>query len=250
MSELPSVPELAARLGANAKTIRAWMRAQKWRSAVEHGQPWTLTTDQVAILTARYGWSSSALPLDDSGQDTAQPEELPTPAPDPLTPLATLTVADLLNSYASVLAELRTRNLIRTNNAPIGDLAEYCAATVYDGVLAPNSEKAFDLTASDGRRVQVKVRQTQPGGTKSAIFSPIRSFGFDVCVFVVIDAETNRVIAAREWSANEVREHGSFRKHTNGTIVTMPRVLSTPAPGVDRVTDFSAAWLAMLSQTR
>lgn len=247
MSELPSVPELATALGTDAKTIRAWMRAQGWRSAVEHRQTWALTSDQVAILTARY---SSRSPINDSGQVAAPSEACPQADPDPYTPMSALSVGDLLASYTNVLAELRTRNLIRTNNAPIGDLAEYCAATVYDGLLAPNSEKAFDLTASDGRRVQVKVRQMRPGGARSVVFSPIRSFGFDVSVFLVIDAATNRVSAAREWSAEEVQEHGSFKKHTNGTTVTVSQVLSKAARGIDRSSDFAAAWLKLLDQKR
>lgn len=250
MSELPSVPELATALGADAKIIRAWMRAQGWRSGVEHGQTWTLTSDQVAILTARYGRSNSRLPLDDAGHDANPSDDSPKADSDPYTPLAALSVGDLLASYADVLTELRTRNLIRTNNAPIGDLAEYCAATVYDGLLAPNSEKAFDLTAHDGRRVQVKVRQMRPGGASSAAFSPIRSFGFDVAVFIVIDAATNRVTAAREWSAEEVQEHGSFKKHTNGTTVTVSQVLSRAARGIDRSAEFASGWSALLAQTR
>lgn len=247
MSELPSVPELAASLGVNPKTVRAWMRSQGWRSAVEHGQPWSLTSEQVAILTARYGRGNSGLPLDKPGRDGAPPEDLPTPKADPLTPLTGLSVGDLLATYANVLSELHTRNLIRTNNAPIGDLAEYCAATVYDGLLAPNSEKGFDLTTHDNHRVQVKVRQIRPGGSKSAVFSPMRSFGFDICVFIVIDSATNRVVAAREWNADEVQEHGSFKKHTNGTSVTLSQVLSKNARGVDRSADFAAAWLGLMA---
>lgn len=225
------------------------MRGQGWRSAVEHGQPWILTSEQVAILTAKYGRQGSSAPVHSVGNGTL-PDSLSEPVSDPRTPLADLNVRDLLSTYADVLAELRERNLVRTNNAPIGDLAEYCAATVYDGLLAPNSEKSFDLTASDGSRVQVKVRQLRPGGSRSAVFSPIRSFEFDTSVFLVIDTVTNEVIAAREWSADEVRQHGSFKAHTNGTTVTVSQVLAKTARGRDRTEDFAIAWDALLTQTR
>jgi hypothetical protein len=44
--------------------------------------------------------------------------------------LAEIMVGQLLVRYADILAELRHRGLGRTNNAPIGDLAQYCAAAV------------------------------------------------------------------------------------------------------------------------
>jgi hypothetical protein len=251
MSDLPSVPQLASTLQVDAKTMRSWMRAQGWRSAVEHGQPWSLTAEQVAILAAKYGpMEAPAASSNGADDEVASSEDAPTSGSDLRTPLAALTVGELLATYADVLAELRERNLIRTHNAPIGDLAEFCAATVYDGLFAPNSEKSFDLTAADGRRVQVKVRQMRPGSPRSALFSPIRSFGFDVSVFIVIDTFTNQVAAAREWSADEVREHGSFKKHTNGTTVTLSQVLAKTARGIDRTADFANAWQALLAQTR
>lgn len=49
--------------------------------------------------------------------------------------LAEITVGQLLIRYAETLAGLRHRRLVRTNNAPTGDLAEYCAAIVYDGLV-------------------------------------------------------------------------------------------------------------------
>ena len=247
MTDVPSLPELAQALGSDAKVMRAWMRSQGWRSGVDHGRPWSLTADQVAILTAKYDRRGTGR----SGLDDAVSEKkrvLETES-DSRTPLTALTVRDLLSTYADVLAELRERNLVRTNNAPIGDLAEYCAAMVYDGLLAPNSEKSFDLTASDGRLVQVKVRQLRPNAP-SALFSPLRSFGFDVAVFIVVDSTTNQVMAAREWTAEEVQQHGSFKAHTNGTTVPVSRVLTEAARGVDLTASFAAAWDALLARTR
>lgn len=253
MSEHPSVPELAAQIGADPKRVRAWMRTQGWRHPTEAGQPWALTGEQVAILTARFSRNTAG---SSAGSIAVEPPT--TPAPGDLddtrgedeTPLARLSVGELLDTYTDVLAELRTRHLVRTNNAPIGDLAEFCAAMVYDGLLAPNSEKSYDLAAADGRKVQVKVRLVRPGMASGAVFSPIRSFDFDLCAFLVIDNATGQVVAAREWTPEEVREHGSFKQHTNGTVVTVSQVRSSKARGRDRTEDFNAAWRDLLSQTR
>jgi hypothetical protein len=43
----------------------------------------------------------------------------------------------MLTVYTSMFVEFRRRGLIRTNNAPIGNLAEYASALYYDGQLAP-----------------------------------------------------------------------------------------------------------------
>ncbi|QNE45427.1 hypothetical protein F1C15_15765 (plasmid) [Frigoribacterium sp. NBH87] len=249
MSEHLSVPELAAQIGADPKRVREWMRTQGWRHPTEAGQPWALTGEQVAVLAARFSRNpAGAIAMEPSV--TPETNDLDDVAEEDETPLAHLTVGELLDTYTDVLAELRTRHLVRTNNAPIGDLAEFCAAMVYDGLLAPNSEKSYDLAAADGRKVQVKVRLVRPGMASGAVFSPIRSFDFDLCAFLVIDNEVGQVIAAREWTPEEVREHGSFKQHTNGTVVTVSQLRSSKARGVDRTADFNTAWQELLSQTR
>jgi hypothetical protein len=256
MSDKRSVPELATQIGADQKEMRRWMREQGWRHPIEKGQPWSLTGEQIALLTARFGKTRPIHSTEhlDGTESTSPPflasEDIAGATEPDETPLARLSVGELLDTYSQVLAELRTRNLVRTNNAPIGDLAEYCAAMVYDGLLAPNSEKSYDLISAEGRKVQVKVRLVRPGMASGAVFSPVRSFDFDICVFIVIDNEVGRVIAAREWTAVEVSEHGSYKKHTNGTVVTVSQVRSSKARGLDRTADFDAAWGAMLSQTR
>lgn len=154
------------------------------------------------------------------------------------------TVGQLLGTYTSILEELRRRGLVRTNNAPVGDLAEYAASIVYRGTLAPNSEKSYDLTASDGRLIQVKVRNIRPETIPSAVFSVIRSFGFDACIFVLIDPVNQQVHGAFEWTAAEVRKFGVHREHTNGIAV---RVGQARQHGIDLTEQFDEVWREMLA---
>jgi hypothetical protein len=223
-----SVRELARELGVAPKKIRAWMRRQNWRSAVEHGQTWIISPEQASRIRDRFGDA---------------PEELAGSTVDDPNPEAT--VGELLTAYRGILGSLRTRGLVRTNNAPIGDLAEYCAAVVYDGLLAPNSEKSYDLVAEDGRRVQVKVRVIRHDTRPSSSFSVLRSFDFDACLFLLIGEEENDVIAARELSVDEVQQLGRHRDHTNGTALRVGRLKSTDL-GVDRTSEFRAAWQELL----
>ena len=72
--------------------------------------------------------------------------------------LEDLPTIDLMRLHRASLYELHRRGIIRTLNAPQGDWAELLVATAYNGRLASNSEKSFDIVADDGRRLQVKAR--------------------------------------------------------------------------------------------
>lgn len=229
--------ELAVELKVDPKTIRAWMRRQNWRHPVEAGSAWNLSTEQADLVRQHF-----------SGGDKV-PFIHPAAWPGS-NDLAAVTVGQLLEQYAGILAELRLRGLVRTNNAPIGDLAEYCAAIVYDGLLAPNSEKSYDLVAHDGRKVQVKVRMIRSDTSPSAVFSPIRSFGFDAGVFLLIDGDRGDVLIARELTADEILAVGKHRAHTNGVVVRVGQVRSAATPGIDLTDAFRVAWEELIQQVR
>ncbi|RXZ72785.1 DUF6998 domain-containing protein [Agromyces albus] len=154
-----------------------------------------------------------------------------------------MTVGQLLTLYADILTELRRRGLVRTKNAPLGDLAEYAAALAYGGLLAKNSEKSYDLTAADGRRIQVKARSVDRNASPSQTFSPIRTLGFDVTVFIIVDADTNSVKSAFEWSPTEVGTLGRWSEHTKGHVV---RIGQIRAAGTDVTEMMQGAWAQLL----
>jgi hypothetical protein len=227
-----SVREIAADLGVSPKAMRAWMRRQGWRSVVEHGQTWVISPEQEAALRDRFSGSETV----ESQLDIAEGD--PNPG---------VSVGELLDAYRGILGSLRVRGLVRTNNAPIGDLAEYAAAVVYDGLLAPNSEKSYDLVAEDGRRIQAKVRVIRSDTRKSSVFSPIRSFDFDACVFLLIDDEADEVLVARELSVADVQLLGRHRTHTNGTVVRTGQLASSSL-GVDLTEQFRVVWRELLGK--
>jgi len=72
--------------------------------------------------------------------------------------LSALSESGLFALYRAILRELKSRGVIRTENAPMGDYAEYLVAAALGGQLAPNSEKAWDVLGSDGEKLQVKAR--------------------------------------------------------------------------------------------
>ncbi len=154
--------------------------------------------------------------------------------------LTSLSVAELLRLYASTLDQLLERGVVRTRNAPAGDLAERLAAIVYGGALAPNSHKSADVLLDDGRTVQVKSRVV---GTESkgGNYSFIRSWDFDLAVFVLFDVATYGVIQAIEVSSDEARAASSFSNHVGADRLRLSENLLAMSTARDLTGDFAAA---------
>jgi hypothetical protein len=158
-----------------------------------------------------------------------------------------LTAHELLRQYAGILRELRDRGVIRTLNAPAGDLAETLTAAAYSGHLAPNSEKSWDVTAGDGRRLQVKSRVIAASALSSPIqFSVFRSWGFDAAIFVVFAAETYEVLAAYEVPASSVQQRANVSAWVGGHRLTLSLVGLAALPACVDVTSSLQAALETL----
>ena len=112
-------------------------------------------------------------------------------APRDVPDLSTFSESGLFSLYRAILGELKSRGVIRTENAPVGDYAEYLVATALGGQLAPNSEKAWDVLGNDGEKLQVKARVVaDPAEPGQLQLSPFRSFGFDSAVIVLLRPPT------------------------------------------------------------
>ena len=131
-----------------------------------------------------------------------------------------LTNAELLALSGGALAELRERDVVRTANAPAGDLAERLVADAMGGELAPNSQKSWDVlvraTVADtpAQRVQVKARVvTDPANAGQRQVSAFRSWDCESVMFVLFDP-MYRVRSAALVPAELVREHATHVEFT------------------------------------
>ncbi|MBS2033272.1 MAG: hypothetical protein JST54_35690 [Deltaproteobacteria bacterium] len=108
---------------------------------------------------------------------------------------------------------------MRTNDAPLGQWAEWLARRVLGGTLERNSSKSHDLVTPKGRRVQVKARLVRDlKRREDRQLSVFRSFEFDECLVLLFDPEYSVRRAAVLPSAL-VQEHAKFRKHVNGAVL-------------------------------
>jgi hypothetical protein len=152
--------------------------------------------------------------------------------------LSTFSESALFSLYRAILSELKHRGVIRTENAPVGDYAEYLVATALGGLLAPNSEKSWDVLANDGERLQVKARVvSDPAESGQLQLSPFRSFGFDSAVIVLLSATDYAVSRASKVPRYLVESSATYRRHVNGNVLfARPEIMSHPD-----ATDLTAA---------
>lgn len=141
---------------------------------------------------------------------------LPAALPD----LSTLSELGLFSLYRAILRELKSRNVIRTENAPVGDYAEYLVAAALGGRLARNSEKSWDVLCGKGERVQVKARVvTVPATPGQLQLSPFRSFDFDAAVIVLLSDTDYAVSRASKVPRHVVESFATYREHVNGKVL-------------------------------
>lgn len=148
------------------------------------------------------------------------------------------TVAGLLSGYARILAELRDRGVVRSNNAPAGDYAEWLCASALDATLVENfSVKSYDLTLSDGRRIQVKARVvSDPPKPDQLQTSPFRSWEFDLAALVLLRDSDYKVVRGMLVPMDVVRSQATYRRHVNGSIAMMRPELLDHEDAID-ITD-------------
>lgn len=131
-------------------------------------------------------------------------------------------VQELLAGYARILAELRRRRVLRSNNAPAGDYAEWLVARALGGVLDPNSTKSTDVKLPSGERVQVKARVvSRPPEPSQLQTSAFRSWDVEWVALVQFGESDYRVERAVLLPAPVAKMNATFSRHVNGDILHM-----------------------------
>jgi hypothetical protein len=137
--------------------------------------------------------------------------------------LEKLSIRDLLALWAGAIRELRRREVVRTFNNPIGDIAEELVAAHYGGERGSFSQKTWDVRIGE-ELLQVKALRLTGVATRRNL-SPIRSDdGYDAVV-VVIFTEDLRVKEALRIPREVVNDLFERRPHVNGRVITLTRRL-------------------------
>jgi hypothetical protein len=136
------------------------------------------------------------------------------------------------------MGELRVRDIIRTNNNPVGDIAEAIVAKHYDAERGSFSQAGWDVKTPDGERIQVKAIRLTPT-TKRRNLSPIRDNAYDSVVVVLLD-ENFQVVEGLKLSRETVEELFAHREYVNGRVITVTKALRAD-PRVEKIDLWEAA---------
>ena len=144
-------------------------------------------------------------------------------------------VTNLLGFHVLILQELKDRGVLRSENNPTGDLAEYLFCETYGWKRAPNSERGFDALGIDRKRYQIKGRRLA-GSNPSRQLSAIRGLdGFDILAAVLFN-ELYSVMRAALIPVDVVRRRATYVAHTNSHRFMLQDVV-WDEPGVVDVTE-------------
>jgi hypothetical protein len=149
-----------------------------------------------------------------------------------MTDLHILKIPELLGLHSEVLAELRQRKVIRSNNNPTGDYAEWLVSEKLGLKLAQKSQMGFDaIDETTNLRYQIKGRRVTPDN-KSAQLGTIRNLeanDFDFLVAVIFDLDW-QVVRAAKIPHECVADLAIFKSHVNGHIMHLrPSIFDNPS---------------------
>lgn len=147
----------------------------------------------------------------------------------------------LLKDWASIMVELRERDVIRTSNNPIADIAEALVHEQFGGERGPFNQPGWDVRTPSGERLQVKAMRRLPTGKRRNL-SPIRDQNYDA-VIVVIFNEKFEVESAFRMSRELVERLFPHKAYVNGRIISISKKLLAN-PEIERI-DLSDALLGV-----
>lgn len=148
--------------------------------------------------------------------------------------LASLSNLELLSLHSKILTVLRSREVIRTKNNPVGDHAEWLVSKALGMTLLSNSSAGVDAIDADGMKVQIKARRVTPDNPSRQL-SALRNYeaaDFDYLIAVIFDENYN-ILDSYKIPHEVIRDYARHSVHVNahiinlkGAILTDPRVMS------------------------
>jgi hypothetical protein len=137
---------------------------------------------------------------------------------------------DLLRCYAAILDELRSRGVIRTQNNPVADYAEWLTAKKLGLELTPNSNAGYDAIGSNGDRFQIKSRRIDllRDRRQLSVIRNLDAIEFDYLIGVLFSMDFSTVEAYKVPHAI-IRDFARFSSHQNGYILHLcGNILNSP----------------------
>jgi len=128
----------------------------------------------------------------------------------------------LLKLYTRIIITLEVRDVVRTQNSPIGDYTEWLVSKAYEYKLETNSKSGYDAVAKDGTKIQIKARRIMSSNDPKQL-SAIRNLDkhdFDILIAVIYDKNCE-IIEALSIPHKIIKEYAGYSGHVNSSILTI-----------------------------
>ena len=148
--------------------------------------------------------------------------------------LPTMSEVELLQTHSEVITELRRRGVVKTENNPIGDYAEWlvCKRLILQG--QGGSKKAFDAIDRQGNRYEIKGRRSSANSVQFSTIRNLQQHGFDFVIAIIFD-EDYSVRLAVKIAYDAVPKLARYQAHVNGYNL----ILTSKAVEEDGVEDIT-----------
>ena len=137
---------------------------------------------------------------------------------------------ELLQAYAAVLEELRSRGIARTSNNPVADYTEWLVCSKLGLRQEANSTAGFDASAEDGTKFEIKSRRVTQHNS-SVQLSAIRNLEarhFEYLIGVIYEADFSLRYAAKV-PHRLIAPNSRFSRHSTAHLFNLtPIVLALP----------------------
>jgi hypothetical protein len=131
-----------------------------------------------------------------------------------------LSISELLVTYNMVMSELRYKEVIRTENNPTGDYAEWLVTQKLNLRLEKNSAAGYDAKDLDGNKYQIKGRRITPRNTSTqlGVIRNLDKKDFDFLIAVIFN-ENWEVQQAAKIPHASISAFSTYKKHQNGHVM-------------------------------
>ena len=148
--------------------------------------------------------------------------------------LSEMSELELLQTRGAVIAELRRRGVVKTENNPIGDYTEWLVCNRLGLEIQGNSQAGFDAVDPQGVKYQIKGRRSSANSVQFSAIRKLDDHGFDFVVAVVFNEDYSIRFAFRIAYA-AVKQLARYQEHTNSHLL----ILTERAVELDGVEDIT-----------
>ena len=129
--------------------------------------------------------------------------------------LAAMTELELLQTHSAVIAELRSRGVVKTNNNPVGDYTEWLVCHRLGLKPEGNSRAAFDAIDTKGTKYQIKGRLSNDNSVQFSTIRNLEQQGFDFVIAVIFDRDFSVRLAVKI-AHSSIPRLARYQGHVNG----------------------------------